>query len=151
MPDYTTIFEVLGQYARAFTQIDNLAARNLAFSGSGETFRSLDKLREEFVDVLNDAPSERDRLDAVSILSDAARVADGWATQLQRSLDSWVRDALATELNAEGAPLSDVLRELQRAMLAGRDGIDLCRTCDNLSWAKPRRIAEAVAARSFTA
>ncbi|MCP5368492.1 MAG: SPASM domain-containing protein [Hyphomicrobiales bacterium] len=42
-------------------------------------------------------------------------------------------------------------RQVQRAMLAGRDGIDLCRTCDNLSWAKPRRIAEAVAARSFTA
>ena len=123
MPDYTTIFEVLGQYARAFTQIDNLATRNLAFSGSGETFRSLDKLREEFLDVLNDGPAERDRLDAVSILSDAARVAEGWATQLQRSLDSWVRETLAIELNAEGAALHDVLRELQRAMLDDSESV----------------------------
>src|SRR5688572_28276483 len=51
MPDYTAIFEVLGQYARAFTQLDNLAERNLTITAGGETFRSLDKLREEFVDV----------------------------------------------------------------------------------------------------
>ncbi len=55
MPNYTAIFEVLGQYARAFRQIDNLAARNLEFSSGGETFRSLDKLREQFVDVLKPA------------------------------------------------------------------------------------------------
>lgn len=123
MPDYTTIFEVLGQYARAFTQLDNLATRNLSFSGSGETFRSLDKLREEFLDLLNDGPAERDRLDAVSILSDAARVANGWATQLQQSLNAWVRDALATELNAEGATELELLRELQRAMLSDSESV----------------------------
>ncbi|MCA8916642.1 MAG: hypothetical protein KDB90_14715 [Planctomycetes bacterium] len=118
MPDYTSIFEVLGQYARAFTQLENLAERNLSFSGSGETFRSLDKLREDFVDVLNDTPAERDSLDAVSILSDAARVARGWGSQLGQSLSAWITNALAGELDALGAGQSDVLRELQRAMLA---------------------------------
>jgi hypothetical protein len=60
MPDYTSLFEIFGVYARAFTQFKNLALRNLTFSAGGETFRSLDKLREEFVNVLNDAPLERD-------------------------------------------------------------------------------------------
>lgn len=123
MPNYATIFEVLGQYARAFTQIDNLATRNLTFSGGGEVFRSLDKLREEFVDVLNDAISERDRLDVIGILSDAARVASGWNTQLQHSLNAWIRDGLAAELNAEGATEVELLRELQRSMLADSEGV----------------------------
>ncbi|MCB9895921.1 MAG: hypothetical protein H6839_15850 [Planctomycetes bacterium] len=123
MPDYTAIFEVLGQYARAFTQLDNLAERNLSFSGSGETFRSLDKLREEFIDVLNDAPAERDSLDAVSILSDAARVARGWDAQLRQSLNSWISNALAAELDVLSAPQTEVLRELQRAMLADAESV----------------------------
>ena len=123
MPNYTTIFEVLGQYARAFQQLKNLADRNLSFTGSGETFRSLDKLREEFVDVLNDAPAERDRIDAVSLLTDAARVARGWGSQLGQSLNAWIRDAMATELDAEGASDGDLLRELQRAMLADNESI----------------------------
>ena len=84
MPDYTAIFEVLGQYARAFTQIDNLATRNLHITEGDESFRSLDRLREEFIDVLNDNGHERDRLDAVAILTDAARIASGWSTQLER-------------------------------------------------------------------
>ncbi|MCZ7608113.1 MAG: hypothetical protein M5U25_19120 [Planctomycetota bacterium] len=123
MPNYTTIFQVLGQYARAFTQLDNLAERNLSFSSGGEVFRSLDKLREEFVDVLNDAPAERDRLDAVGVLADAARVARGWGAQLQQSLDAWIRDALAAELNSEGASRAELLRELQRAMLADAESV----------------------------
>lgn len=123
MPDYTTIFEVLGQYARAFTQIENLADRNLEFSSGGETFRSLDKLREEFIDVLNDGVGERDRLDAVAILTDAARIARGWSGQLEHSLTAWIRDALAIELDAEGASQPELLRELQRAMLADSESI----------------------------
>jgi hypothetical protein len=123
MPDYTSIFEVLGQYARAFTQIDNLASRNLSFSSGGETFRSLDKLREEFVAVLNDSVSERDRLDAVAILSDAARVARGWGSGLEQSLNTWVREALARELDAEGASRDELLRALQRAMLADNESV----------------------------
>jgi hypothetical protein len=123
MPDYTAIFEVLGQYARAFTQLDNLAERNLTISAGGETFRSLDKLREEFVDVLNDGASERDRLDAVAILADAARVARGWSSQLAGSLDAWITNALATELDAEGASRAEVLRELQRAMLNDAESV----------------------------
>ena len=109
MPDYTAIFEVLGQYARAFTQLENLAERNLSFSSGGETFRSLDKLREEFVDVLNDGALERDCMDAVTILSDAARVAKGWSSQLAASLDAWISGALAAELDAEGATRADIL------------------------------------------
>ncbi|MBZ0135666.1 MAG: hypothetical protein K8I27_04780 [Planctomycetes bacterium] len=123
MPNYTAIFEVLGQYARAFKQIDNLADRNLRFSGSGETFRSLDKLREEFVDVLNDGIVERDRLDAVSVLTDAARIARGWRTLLQQSLAGWIGDALGAELNAGGASQAELLHELQRAMLADSESI----------------------------
>lgn len=116
MPNYTAIFEVLGRFARAFTQIENLALRNLSFSGGGETFRSLDKLREDFIDVLNDTPDERDRLDAVAVLSDASRVARGWGTQLEHSLNAWLRDGLARELDTEGAPRETILRALQRAM-----------------------------------
>ena len=123
MPDYTAIFEVLGQYARAFSQIDNLADRNLSFSGGGNTYRSLDKLREEFVDVLNDGGSERDRLDAVAILADAARVARGWGSQLAGSLDAWITGALASELDAEGASRVELLRELQRAMLNDAESV----------------------------
>jgi hypothetical protein len=123
MPDYTAIFEVLGQYARAFTQLDNLAERNLTITAGGETFRSLDKLREEFVDVLNDGAIERDRLDAVAILADAARVARGWASQIANSLEAWISNALAAELDAEGASRGDVLRELQRAMLNDAESV----------------------------
>ena len=36
-------------------------------------------------------------------------------------------------------------------MIEGRGGIDLCAACDNLSWAKPKRIAKAVEDASFTA
>ena len=42
-------------------------------------------------------------------------------------------------------------QDVRRAMVAGRDGIDLCAGCDNLSWAKPKRIAMAVEEASFTA
>jgi radical SAM protein with 4Fe4S-binding SPASM domain len=41
-------------------------------------------------------------------------------------------------------------RQMQRAMLDGRNNIALCSSCDNLSWSKPRRIAAALAAGSFT-
>ena len=117
MPDYTTIFEVLGQYARAFIQLNNLTERNLSFSGSGETFRSLDKLREEFVDVLNDTRTERDSMDAVAILTDAAHAARGWSAQLEQSLHAWISNALGAELDVLGATRAEILRELQRAML----------------------------------
>jgi hypothetical protein len=123
MPDYTAIFEVLGQYARAFTQLDNLAERNLMITAGGETFRSLDKLREEFVDVLNDGAGERDRLDAVAILADAARVARGWSSQLAGSLDAWIGNVLAAELDAESASRAELLRELQRAMLTDAESV----------------------------
>jgi len=123
MPDYTAIFEVLGQYARAFKQFDNLAARNLSFSAGGETFRSLDRLREEFVSVLNDSVHERDRLDAVALLADAARVARGWADQMGQSLDGWIHGSLALELDAEGAPCAELLTLLQRAMLADAESV----------------------------
>ena len=35
-------------------------------------------------------------------------------------------------------------KEIQELMKAGRHKIDLCATCDNLSWARPRRIARLV-------
>lgn len=41
-------------------------------------------------------------------------------------------------------------RAVQTAMLKGRDAIPLCAGCDNLSWAKPRRIAAAAATGKFT-
>lgn len=118
MPDYISLFEIFGVYARAFTQFDNLARRNLTFSAGGETFRSLDKLREEFVDVLNDAPGERDRIDSVTLLSEAARVVLGWEAQLETSLDAFVREGVADELNVSGATREAVLAALKRSMSA---------------------------------
>ena len=41
-------------------------------------------------------------------------------------------------------------RAVHAAMLKGRDAIPLCAGCDNLSWAKPRRIAAALATGKFT-
>lgn len=41
-------------------------------------------------------------------------------------------------------------RAVQAAMLRGRDAIALCAGCDNLSWAKPRRITAALATGTFT-
>jgi hypothetical protein len=41
-------------------------------------------------------------------------------------------------------------RDVQRAMLAGRDGISLCAGCDNLGWARPKRIANALETGVFT-
>ncbi len=123
MPDYTSLFEIFGVYARAFTQFKNVARRNLTFSGSGETFRSLDKLREEFVDVLNDAPGERDRLDGVTLLSDASRVVRGWEAQLETSLDAFVREGVADELNASGSTREAALAALKRSMKADSQSI----------------------------
>lgn len=123
MPDYTSLFEIFGVYARAFTQFRNLAQRNLTFSAGGETFRSLDKLREEFVNVLNDAPGERDRLDAAALLSEAARVVRGWESQLETSLDAFVGEGVADELNVSGASREAVLGALQRAMQADAQSI----------------------------
>jgi hypothetical protein len=37
------------------------------------------------------------------------------------------------------------------AMIQGRGGIELCSACDNLSWAKPKRIAKVAREESFTA
>lgn len=123
MPDYTTIFEVLGQYARAFSLVSNLADRNLIISSGGETFRSLDRLRAGFIDVLNDSGIERDRLDAVVILTDAARVARGWKTQLAQSMAGWIETALASELGMGAAGRDAILHELQRAMLDDAESV----------------------------
>lgn len=46
---------------------------------------------------------------------------------------------------------SEAYREVRRTMARGRGGIELCASCDNLSWAKPKRIAKAVKDASFTA
>lgn len=42
-------------------------------------------------------------------------------------------------------------QKVRRNMIEGCGGIDLCAACDNLSWAKPKRIAKAVEDASFTA
>lgn len=123
MPDYTSLFEIFGVYARAFTQFDNLARRNLTFSAGGETFRSLDKLREEFLAVLNDAPAERERLDAAALLTEAARVTRGWEAQLETSLDAFVREGVAAELKVPGAAREGVLAALRRAMQADAQSV----------------------------
>lgn len=124
MPNYTNIFEVFGMYARTFTQLKNLADRNLTFSSGSETFRSLDKLREEFVTVLNQGGDERDRLDAVNLLSDAARIVRGWSSQLGYSLDSFIRDLVAPELSVAGASQDEILAALARSMFADSQSID---------------------------
>jgi hypothetical protein len=123
MPDYTAIFEVLGVYARAFTQLDNLARRDLLLEDGGETFRSLDRLRREFLEVLNDSGPERDRVDAVQLLTQAAQTVAGWELQLSASLDSWLRDGLAAELSMQSATPAELLSALQRAMLADVESI----------------------------
>lgn len=46
---------------------------------------------------------------------------------------------------------SEEYQEVRRTMIEGRGGIELCAGCDNLSWAKPKRIAKAVEDASFTA
>jgi hypothetical protein len=123
MPDYTSLFEVFGVYARAFSQFKNLARRNLTFSAGGEIFRSLDKLREQFADVLNDGPGERDRLECVTLLSDAARTVGAWDAQLESSLDAFVREGLADALDVSGATREAVLAELSRAMNADGESV----------------------------
>ncbi|MEE9310814.1 MAG: hypothetical protein V3V10_00250 [Planctomycetota bacterium] len=118
MPDYTTIFEVLGQYARAFKTLDNLANRDLKVTSGGETIRSVDKLKREFLDVLNDSASERAALQPVEILSDASRTIDTWRQQLQGALDHWIISNLAEELGFDGADKQKILLELRRQMLS---------------------------------
>ena len=123
MPSYTSLFEVFGVYARAFAQFENLADRNLYFSSGGETCRSLDRLRSEFAGVMNGDADERDRLDAVTLLSDAARTTRGWASQLDLSLDAWVRGGVASALDIAGATRADVLAALARKMAADNESI----------------------------
>ncbi len=123
MPDYTSIFEVFGVYARAFSQFNNIAQRNLTFSAGGETFRSLDRLRQEFVTVLNGGSAERNALDSVSLFSDAARGVSGWEEQLQGSLEGWLREGLADELNVSGASRDAVLGALARSMQADSESV----------------------------
>ena len=45
---------------------------------------------------------------------------------------------------------SDARKSVQDAMLQGRDKIALCAGCDNLGWAKPKRIARAIESGNFT-
>lgn len=40
--------------------------------------------------------------------------------------------------------------EVQRLMMDGRDRLDICRHCDNLAWAKPRRVSESLRDGHFT-
>jgi hypothetical protein len=123
MPDYTNIFETLGVFARAFRQIDNLADRDLEITESGETFRSLDRLRKQFVDVLNDTGGERDALQAVALLNTAAETARSWRVPLDAALDAWIRGVLADELNAEGASRDELIRELALAMYEDSESV----------------------------
>ncbi|MBE7492726.1 MAG: hypothetical protein HS108_13360 [Planctomycetes bacterium] len=123
MPDYVAIFEVLGAYARAFAQFENLADRNLELADSGGTFRSLDRLRQQFLHVLNDSPAERDCADAVNLLADAARAVRGWSVQLGASLDACLRGFVAAELGARGLGAAEAARELARAMHADGESV----------------------------
>jgi hypothetical protein len=122
MPDYTATFEVLGTFARAFGTLHNFARRNLKLTEGGETIRSLDRLRQDFVDVLNDSGPERDTLAGVAVLSGAAAAADGWMAALEQTLDQWVRTALAAELNVNGTR-DEILHELARAMHADSQSV----------------------------
>ncbi len=106
MIDYTSIFEVLGVFARAFTQIDNNANRNLTFTGSGETFRSFDNLREDFLDVLT----------AVQVLTDAKDLLLASDQRLGDALNRWIQTGLAEALGTGETSVAGVLRALQRAM-----------------------------------
>jgi hypothetical protein len=123
MPDYTATFEVLGAFARAFTTLDNFSRRNLKLTDSGDTIRSLDRLRQDFVDVLNDSGPERDTLAGVTVLSSAAEATRGWAAALEQTLDQWIRGALGTELNVAGATRDDILHALVRAMHADDESV----------------------------
>lgn len=123
MPDYTEIFEALGVFARAFATFDNIASRDLEISEGGETFRSLDRLRQQFAAVLNDSPHERDALQALTLLNTAAETARGWSVPLDGALDAWIRGALAHELNATGASREQILQELTRAMHADSQSV----------------------------
>ncbi|MCF6228232.1 MAG: hypothetical protein L3J82_06150 [Planctomycetes bacterium] len=118
MPDYITIFEVLGQYARAFGTLENLANRDLKITSGGETIRSLDKLQREFIDVLNDSASERAALQPVEILSDASRAVEAWKQQLHGALDRWITKNLAEELGFVSTDKQKILLELRRQMLS---------------------------------
>ncbi|MCC7509194.1 MAG: hypothetical protein IT464_07445 [Planctomycetes bacterium] len=123
MPDYTSIFEALGMFARAFKQIDNLADRDVEITQSGQTFRSLDRLRKQFIEVLNDTSAERDTLQVIALLNTAAETARGWAVPLDAALDAWLAAALAPELNALGASREELLHGLTRAMLADAESV----------------------------
>lgn len=123
MPNYTQIFQSLGVFARAFSTIDNIASRDLEITEGGETFRSLDRLRQQFAAVLNDSTHERDALNALSLLNNAAEAARGWAVPLDGALDAWIRGALAAELNAAGATRDQILQELIRAMHADSESV----------------------------
>lgn len=125
MPDYITIFEVLGQYARAFRTLENLANRDLKITSGGETIRSLDKLKREFLDVLNDSTSERAALQPVEILSDATRSIDAWKQQLHGALDHWITNNLAEELGFASTDKQKILLELRRQMLSDSKTIEV--------------------------
>lgn len=123
MPDYESIFETLGVFARAFASIENFAERDLAVTENGQTIRSLDQLRSQFVAILNDSSAERDALSAVAVLSDAARAAQEWQVALGLALDDWLRGPLALELAARGATRDEVVRQLVRAMHADGESV----------------------------
>ncbi|MBK8208006.1 MAG: hypothetical protein IPK87_14615 [Planctomycetes bacterium] len=123
MPDYTSIFEALGVFARAFRQIEDLADHDLEITQSGQTFRSLDRLRKQFIDVLNDSGAERDTLQVIALLNSAAETARGWALPLDAALDAWLSAALAPELDAQGASREELLHGLARAMLADAESV----------------------------
>lgn len=143
MPDYTSIFEVLGVYARAFTQLANLADRNLELEESGETFRSLDRLREQFLDVLNDSPAERDCAEAVALLAEAARTARGWSVQLRAQLDACLRGFVAAELGARGLGAREVAQRLAQAMFADGESVEACAVALGAVEARPENAGDA--------
>lgn len=123
MPDYNSIFESLGVFARAFSTIDNLATRDLEVTEGGETIRSLDNLRKQFAEALNDTSAERDALAAVGVLHDAAQAARGWGLSMTAALEEWIRGPLAQELQVLGALRDEVLAELARAMHADDESV----------------------------
>lgn len=124
MPDYTSIFEVLGQYARAFKTINNLAQRDLKVGSGDDVIRSLDKLKREFLDVLNDSPLERSALQPLEIISDAVRMTSAWKQQLEGALEYWIVNNMAPELGITGAAKTVVLLELRRQMNADAKSVN---------------------------
>lgn len=123
MPDYPGIFEALGVFARAFKQFEYLADLDLEITQSGQTFRSLDRLRKQFIDVLNDTSAERDTLEVITLLHTAAETARSWSVPLDAALDAWLAAALAPELDAMGASREELLRGLARAMQADAETV----------------------------